>query len=444
MNNNAPPSPGVLIHLGKSYAVGLLWFTVQEQSDPKALLQQRLQKTKADYHCMRTHISQQQGFGWMNKGHRRGMPVAAAMVADQLVGEWHGVFEADNGWWYLQVRSDTITPNGDRFFTSEEEAFRTFQAEMRTNAWPHAYVPTKWNMNEPNVRSMELKSLLDDLATTTLIADNVTAIFGGKGKRNAIVGGLVSTLVIMGGFAAYSLTKEPEQIVLPPPKVIAPVKPIPALEPPKDDTVEIVSVPQLLSACGKALSELYTSIPGWTATSFTCTPNSAGMSWQQDFGTLSQARESGKAQWPQNVGIAYSNKQMTVSVPLAQLPKVEQSDLLTQEAALLFLEENIQAKGNVRVEPVVPKPPKAPPKPASTADLMQPKSVTEPLPYLSVSVATGFSPEYMGPLAESKGIVLNQIQWAIPSGTWTYNFNFLHARAKVTPPPANDKQGAKP
>ncbi len=442
--NHSSSQPGVLLHLGKPYAVGLLWFTVQEQSDPKALLQQRLQKTKADYHCLRTHISQQQAFGWMSKGHRRGMPVAAAMVADQLVGEWHGVFEADNGWWYLQVRSDTITPNGDRFFLSEEEAFRTFQAEMRTNAWPHAYAPAKWNMNEANVRTLELKSVLDDLATTTLVADNITAIFGGTTRRNLIVGGLITTLVLMGGFAAYTITKEPDPIVLPASKITKPVKPIPALEPPKEDSVEIIPVQQLLSACTTALAHLYTPIPGWTSTNFVCKPQLANMTWQQSFGSLTQARETGKAHWPQNVGIVYSNKQMTVSMPLAQLPKVEQSDLLPQEAALLYLEENIQSKGQVRVEPVVPQAPKAPPRTATTATLLLPKSVTQPLPYLNVSVVTGFSPEYMEALSHAKGISLSQIQWAVPTGVWTYDFNFLHARAKVVPAPTPATGSKKP
>ncbi|MDB5477835.1 MAG: pilin accessory family protein, partial [Alphaproteobacteria bacterium] len=97
---------GVMQFNGKSYAVGLLWFTVQEDSNKK-LLAKRIEKTRADFTCLRQHISQQQGFGWLEKGHRRGMPAAAAMIADQLVGEWHGVFEAENGWWYVQVRSDT-------------------------------------------------------------------------------------------------------------------------------------------------------------------------------------------------------------------------------------------------------------------------------------------------------------------------------------------------
>lgn len=434
---------GVLMHLGKPYAVGLLWFTIQE-GNGKNLLQQRLQKTKADYHCLRTHISQQQGFGWLEKGHRRGMPVAAAMVADQLVGEWHGIFEADNGWWYIQVRSDTITPQGDRFFASEEEAFNVFKEEMRNHNWPYAYAPAKWNIADPNVRTLELKSILDSLATTTLIADNVTAIFGGAGKRNAIIGGLVAALVVMGGFAAYSLTKAPEEIVVPPSRVtMRTTKPIPALEPPKEDVMEAVAVPQFLSACGKTLAELYVPIPGWTATKFMCANETASLSWQQESGTLAQARESGKQQWPQNTAITYANRLMTASKNLGQLPKLEQSDLWQQEAALLFLEEKVQPFGAVQVQPVTPKPPPAPVRRVGTAALMPPVPQVQPLPFLQVNVTTGFSPDAMEALSQAKGLVISQIAWDIAKGQWTYEFNLMHARAKLVEPVKAVTEGNK-
>lgn len=429
-------APGVLMHLGKAYAVGLLWFTVQEENG-KATLQQRVKKTKADYHCFRKHIAQQQGFGWLDKGHRRGMPVAAAMVADQLVGEWHGIFEADNGWWYLQIRSDTITPQGDRFFASEEEAYRVFQTEMKAHNWPYAYAPAKWNITEANVRTLELKSILDELATTTLIANNVTAIFGGVMQRNLIIGGLVAAFIVMGGFAAFTAMKPPEQIVVPPPRTTQ-QKPavIPALEPPKEDSAELVSATQFFAACGKAASALYMPIPGWTPTSFTCTPTAASMSWQQQSGSIESARESGAAQWPKNVAISYSNKLMTAGLKLEQLSKVQQNDMPPQEAALLFLEKNIQALGAVQVTPVNPEPPKPAPAPRGVKALVPQQIVAVPLPYLDVTLTTGFAPDALPNLASVKGLRISQIQWSIPKGTWIYQFNLLHARPKaaiVTP-----------
>lgn len=428
-----PMSTGVLMHLGKAYAVGLLWFTVQEENG-KATLQQRLKKTKADYHCVRKHIAQQQGFGWLEKGHRRGMPVAAAMVADQLVGEWHGIFEADNGWWYLQIRSDTITPQGDRFFTSEEEAYRVFQAEMKAHTWPYAYAPAKWNITEQNVRTLELKDLLDELATTTLIADNVTAIFGGVMQRNLIVGGLITAFIVMGGFAAFTAVKPPEQIIVPPVRTVQKAAPIPALEPPKEDSAEIVSPAQFFAACGKAVSALYAPIPGWTAASFTCTSDRASMSWQQQSGTIEAARTSGAEQWPKDVAIGYNNKLMTVSLKLDQLPKVQQNDMPPQEQALLFLEKNIQALGAVQVTPVNPEPPKPAPAPRGVKALVPQQVAPVPLPYLDVTLTTGFAPDGLPNLANVKGLRLSQIQWTIPKAVWVYQFNLLHARPKTAAP----------
>lgn len=436
--------PGVLIHLGKAYAVGLLWFTVQEDNQ-KNLLQQRLQKTAADYHCLRVHIAQQQGFGWLNKGHRRGMPVAAAIVADQLVGEWHGVFEADNGWWYLQVRSDTITPQGDRFFTSEEEAFHVFQQEMQNHNWPYAYAPAKWNLNAANIRTLELKALLDGLATTVLVADNLSAIFGGTLQRNLVLGGLISAFVMMGGLAAYSVLKPPEEIVLPPPRPLAQlVKPIPALEPPKADLVETVSVPQFFAACGQALSQLYQPIPGWEFSKFTCKNDVASLAWQQKDGSITQARTVGAQYWPSDAAINYTNRIMTVTLKLTQLPKTEQSEFLAQENALLFLEQAIQPLGAVQVKPVIPAPLPAPKRPAGEAALLPPPAPVLPLPYLDVALSTGFAPDKLPALNGVNGIAIKAIEWDIAKATWSYQFSLYHTRVVAASPapakPADVKQ----
>jgi hypothetical protein len=432
---------GVMMHLGKPYAVGLLWFTVQEDRQ-KELLQQRLKKTKADYHCLRTHISQQQGFGWLNKGHRRGMAVAAAIVADQIVGEWHGVFEADNGWWYVQVRSDTITPQGDRFFASEEEAYRHFQTEMKNHTWPYAYAPSKWNLTDTTIRHMELKNLLDGLATTTLVADNISAIFGGRGKRNLIVGGLVAAMVSMGGFAAYSITKQPEQIILPPAKMM-PVKPLPKLEAPKPDRGEIIAPAQLIASCGKALSLLYTTLPGWNVTEFTCNATRASLAWQQESGSLTRARAAGDTHWPKNVAINYTNRVLTVSLSLDQLPKSEQSDLYTQEQALVFLEEQIQPIGMAQIKPVTPPMVRTPPRPVTgPKPLIPPSPPLAPQPYLDVTITTGLSPQHAAAFATGKGFEIVQMTWNIPKALWVYQAKLLHKRA-VAPTPVKPKPQVK-
>ena len=98
----------VLVYGGKKYAVGLTWLTVDELEQPGAIMD-RAKMISADFLSSRLFIAQT-GYGYLSKGHRMGMPSVAAIVADALVGEWHGVFVADNGWLYVAVHADTIAP----------------------------------------------------------------------------------------------------------------------------------------------------------------------------------------------------------------------------------------------------------------------------------------------------------------------------------------------
>lgn len=413
-------TPGVLLYEGKPYAVGLLWLTVQEDN-LKVLLNERLKKTKADFYCHRIHISQQHGFGWLDKGHRRGMKVAAAMVADQLVGEWHGVFEADNGWWYVQVRSDTITPNGDRFFASEEEAYNLFHEEMVKHNWPHAYAPSKWNLSDGSIRELLLKDLVDNFSTTTLIAQNITALFGGKARRNLVLGVLGAIVAGMAGILLMTLLQEPE-VIQPLPMPARPL-PVLAVAPPKVETLDAVSPLQLLQNCYQLAGQLFLSLPGWTPDTFSCDRTTATMSWRQGSGSLNDAKTTGLQHWPQQVGISFSQNILTASLPQTQLPTLQQSDLLPQEGALLALEQNLQPLGAVTVKPVTPPP--VPPVPNAVKAPPPP-----PLPYLDITLNSGFGMDALGPQLDLPGLELLSVKWLISQSTWTYQLKITHMRPK--------------
>jgi hypothetical protein len=410
---------GVLVYNGRNYAVGLLWFTVQDDT-AKELLKQRVNKAKADFYCLRTHVSQQQGFGWLNKGHRRGMPAAAAMIADQLVGEWHGVFEAENGWWYVQVRSDTITPNGDRFFTSEEEAYHLFQEEAAKNIWPHSYAPEKWRLADANTRELKLNSILDTFSSTVLLPSNLTASFGSTLVRNAVFGGLGAVLALMVFVAVDSLFLTPVQ---------APQSPVPVrtiLKPKKADSQSMasqsVSPQQLLQQCGTAADQIYVSLPGWKPKAFVCAVGKASMTWQQGVGTLSDAKNTGMKLWPKTASVTFNNHIMSVMIALGNLPKLERSELVTQEIALLYLEQNMQPLGAVQVKPVLPPPPA--PATNTNSDSPPPPPAPPPLPYLNIVFSTGFGPEQIAPLLTAPALEMSELQWDIGGAKWQYKLKW--------------------
>lgn len=425
----AENAPGVMIFNGKSYAVGLLWFTVQEDNS-KGLLQNRIKKTKADFTCSRINVAMQQGFGWLAKGHRRGMPAAAAIVADQLVGEWHGVFEGDNGWWYVQVRSDTITPNGDRFFTSEEEAYNVFQKEMGEHIWPHAYAPEKWGFTEGTIRELQLKNILDDLNTTTLTPTHLTALFGGTAARNMVLSALGAAFALMAGLVFYTLFGQ--SAPLPPPptsaSVARTVQKKAAAAAQQQAAIQAVSPQQLIAQCGEALAGLYQSLPGWKPQNFTCSVGRAVMAWQQTTGSLNEAQALGLQKWPQGTSVTFSNKIMAATVVLGSLPKVERQELPTQPFILMALEQNLQPLGAVQVKPVVPK--AMPVKTGAAAKNAKP--VPALAPYMDILLTSGFNPGKISPLLTGSGLELSEMQWKVPQAMWQYKLKWTYQNPVVT------------
>ena len=431
---DASQMPGILVYGGRNYAVGLLWLTVQEDTD-KSLLKQRITKTRADFYCLRSHVSQQHGFGWLSKGHRRGMPAAAAMLADQLVGEWHGVFEAENGWWYVQVRSDTITPNGDRFFASEEEAYQLFQEEATKNIWPHTYAPEKWRLSG-TTRELKLSTVLDNLVTTTLVPATLTASFGTSAMRNLVIGGLVGVLLLMMAVVAITLTDSPVDMSQPQNsngQPLQPVKIAPKLIAPQVN--ESVSPLQLIKQCGDTLAQLYQSFPGWKANVFTCAAGSANMTWQQSYGTLGTAKEIGMKAWPEKTSVNYQNRIMTAKLALGNLPKLERADLVNQETALLYLEQNMQPLGALDVKPVIPPEPVQPPRSAIALPNQPPPPPLPPAPppHLKIIFTTGFGPDKVGPLLDVPAMELTELQWMVSQASWRYTLKWTYQKPGQVP-----------
>lgn len=429
--------PGILVYGGKNYAVGLLWFTVQEDTG-KDLLKRRLEKSHADFYCLRTHISQQQGFGWLQKGHKRGLPVAAATIADQLVGEWHGVFEAENGWWYVQVRSDTITPNGDRFYTSEEEAYQVFQDEAQKNVWPHSYAPDKWRLTDTNTRELKLGVILDGPPSSILQPANMTASFGSAGLRNIVLGGVVAVVAIMMIIVMMSLFGSEEEITIPEsttPHQAMQIKP--ALKAPVVKIEEIVSPQQLVMQCGDAAANLYQAFAGWKTDTFTCAPGKASLTWQQQSGSLGDAKDQGLSVWPKGTSVTYNNRVMTANATLGNLPTVEPGELVSQEIALLYLEQNMQPLGALQVKPVIPPPP-APPPPSNNMIPNAPPPPPAPIipPYLEIEFKTGFGPDKIIPLLGAPALQITKLVWNVPQGVWQYNLKWTYGvpnAASATP-----------
>ena len=426
-------SPGVLEYQDRKYAVGLLWLITGED-EKKTLRRRRIKKAQADFYCLRSHVSKQIGFGWLGKGHRRNMPVAATIVADQLVGEWHGVFQADNGWWYMQVHSDAIAPNGDRFFTAESDAYAVFQENLTKHNWSHSYAPVHWNIVESS-REMTLARLLDDLPSVTLQPTNFDAALGGAQNRNLLVVALFTAfLLVIAAYVFSNLWSGPDQVISAPKST-----PIPTLEPPKRDIVELPSPLQVIAQCQEASEALFKPLPGWTLETLTCSETQASVMWDYDerHGSLAQ---DGLRAAPTDGTVTLQGNMVIVKKNLQRPPLLVQDNLLTPPAAVLELQRVLGQLGTLAIKPVTPPPASPPPQRMLAKDAPKPAPV-QPRPYLDVDFKTQEAPQDMARYINLNGLQLISMVWDIQKGIWTYKIKVMLDRPSVGASPSAVKAG---
>lgn len=420
MKNSKSSENGVLLFSGKKYAVGLLWLVVNEGDDNK-LAKHRVQKAKGDFYCLRSSIVNQHGIGWLSKEHRAGMPSAASIAVDKMVGDWHGVFKADNGWWYLQVHSDTIAPTGDQFFDSEEDAYNAFIASAESHNWPHAYAPKEW---DNTTRDVDLAEVLGDGSDGAILqATSLTSFFGST--KNLKMASLAIVGLMLACFAYFVIpalfpgsvdiksvqkpkTKDGLPAVAQLPKEI---KPLPDLNAPEEE--EIIEMPkpsQVIDSCGQTAAKIIRPIPGWPLQKMSCNGKTVTVQWLQTVGSMNAARSYLKG-FPPETRVSIKGKNLTTSMSLARLPLIQQENWLSTEQAVFNLEQRLNNIGTLKIKPVTPPTP-PPPKKG--------KAPPPPRPYIEIDLKTTVSPKTLAGYFDIVGMEIQDITWNVPDGTWSY------------------------
>ncbi len=100
------------------------------------------------------------GLGQKSAGHKAGMPVFAACLANQQPGSWAGAFRLREGVVVIVIRDDLIVPDGDQFFSNENEARDRLLQEIGFGGVQRVYAPEAWAI--PAADSMPISLLLDD------------------------------------------------------------------------------------------------------------------------------------------------------------------------------------------------------------------------------------------------------------------------------------------
>ncbi len=418
---------GVLIFNGKKYAVGLLWLLVNEDDDKK-LARHRVRKAQGDFYCLRSSIVNQHGIGWLDKGHRAGMTAIASIAVDKMVGDWHGVFKADNGWWYLQVHSDTVSPHGDQFFASEEDAYNAFMEGADNHNWPHAYAPKEWDLD---IEEIDLSDLIGDWKNGAVLqATSLTSFFGST--KNLQLATLAFVICVLGVFAYFLMP------VLFPKPIKVPEKPkiekklsaysqlpkevaaLPDLSQPEEE--KIIQLPRpsvLIDTCGQTAGQIIRPIPGWPLVMMTCSPSGVTVEWQKTVGSMNIARNYMK-DFPSSARVSIKGRSLLASMPLKELSLFQQENWLSNEQAIFNLEQRLNNIGRLKIKPVTPKPP-PPPKKGERPKLPE-------RPYIEIELKTTVSPKTLAGYFDLVGMEVQKITWDVDKGDWMYKAKIMTKR----------------
>lgn len=414
---------GVMYLNGKKYAVNLFWLVAEEDSGG-SLASKRAKQAHADFYCVRASILTQHGFGKLSQGHRMGMSSAAAFAADMLVGEWHSVFKADNGWWYLAIHGDAIAPDGDRFFADEEEAFNFFNEEMKKYKWPRSYAPKEWEI--PNVTGeLILEKMLDQAAPTNLKPVTLDAIFAGRRNKliaagaTAVVVGLIFLVSLLPSLI-LSRIPEPPPILGGAEITLGQIK-----APPKASQLErsvvgktTLSLPKpssVVAACGEAIAKIVRPLPGWGITEVTCDTKTVRVVWAQGKGTVELLLKN-TGIFPEGATARLEGNQFVSTLRIEDTAATKKDvQPLGRVDAVLTLNKRLAGAGTLRVKFIQP------PAPVQQQGIREQEAPVAPPPYLEVNFKTKTAPQNIAAYLDVNGLEITNILWDFKNGEWTYD-----------------------
>ncbi len=363
---------GVLNIGDKKYAVNLLWLTFDEAATTgetiKAQKKIRHDLIKPDFLGERSNLISQQAYGHLKKGHKIGMPVAAAILTDILVGEWHGCFKAENGWWYVAVHGDAIAPDGDLFFDNEEKAYKHFTDANERQAWPRAYAPSEWSVDGAS-EELDLHALFSNaLPSTFLKPVTLTALFGNL--RNAItffvaVGFLALVMLAFGTTSLGSYFSPPNQVK----RAITLDITDPIIVPPRyyDSAVinnrlleiEDFAAPVLIDTCLNVFEDLFVALPGWQMDNLSCRDGNVIATWTRTKARIADLNKL-RPRFSPDVVMTYDGQnKLMVRKPL-DLSKLEKINMQVKSKEYLYalITGRLETKGDLSIAQIqAPAPP---------------------------------------------------------------------------------------
>ncbi len=442
---------GIMRFRGQDYAVGLLWLASDEEDDAK-VLKNRAKSLGADFYVVRDTVVQQNGFGFLEQGHRRGLPAGASTAADVLVGEWHGVFKADNGWWYVAVHSDAVAPDGDILFDDEEAAYQYFISAADNYRWPRCFVPDSWDVKDSS-GEISLDKVFDDIPDASLQPANLDALFGGKRNKDValILVGLVFGVLFLTSVASQilpSLLPQPRQapqmqvstadVLKPPPRAEQANSVNPVIQ---FGTFTLPVPSFVVIECLQAMEMIVHPLPMWNLDSTRCDGRLATALWRSQGGDLDSIRPY-ISKFGRNVTHTYDGSgTFTATKFVDSLSNYMQQIVpLPRDQAILLVNDRFGDVGTLTVQYKVPGETSSRQRRLSRVErrqrevssILQTDDNDENPPFLQIELQTRTPATKIGEYFNIPGLSLQMIEYDIGNQMWTYTANVILRTANQT------------
>lgn len=294
---------GVVTVGQRQYAVGLYWENSPSSRVVAAAKEAALQPGQmADFFAVRRAAEKdgrvpQFGLSQTSAGHKAGLPVFAACLANQQGGSWVGGFRLREGTVVTVVRDDLIVPDGDQLYLDENEARERLLQEISFGGLQRIYAPESWAI--PGADNMPLSLLLDERRDVRLQPVATPKIVWMAG------GGLLVILLIGLGVGLYLQNEEAKQAALEAANLSAIQKAHqaanalvygaqgnqPQYPPPERYWEEKPLMLDVVEACRKGLAEVKIGIAGWRMVDLKCDGNSLSINWNRDKGNSAPPKE---------------------------------------------------------------------------------------------------------------------------------------------------------
>jgi len=399
----------------RPYAVGLYW-----ENSPSGRVSQAAKEAarqpgqQAEFYAVRAGSKSgripQFGLSPQAAGHKPGMPVFAACLANQQPGSWAGAFRLREGTVVTVVRDDLIVPDGDQFFADESEARDRLLQEIGFGGLQRIYAPEAWAI--PGADTMPVSLLLNDRTDIKLRPIQIPKMYV---IASAVAVVLLALVLGIGWYMQAERAQEEAKRLADQERIKAELQKArsnlggilqsdqPEYPPPERKWEKKPLPVQFIQACHTGLIQMPAVVAGWNMNSVTCDGATLISTWN---------RTTGFSSPPPSFVINDSASVATVTITLPTADARGPQNLVDpDEVTRRYLAQNWP--GTIARMPDDPPPP---PPPDYKGEWNPPKppwvkrSFTVTVPVLPWNVNTFFG--------DLPGTILNSLKYSTGGG-WT-------------------------